>query len=109
MAITVNDTALSNGMPSAPLRTVQVDADLDASYTTGGYAIAALAGQTIVTSEYVPHWNGAALRWFRLESAAAGVVKLVGYVSTNGAPGVEVTAAVDLSGHTALVVNGIAQ
>ena len=109
MAITVNATASSNGMPSAPLRAVQVDVDLDNSYPAGGYAIAALAGKTIVTSEYVPHYDASELRWFRLESPSAGVVNLVAYDTADGAPSTETTAADDMTGHTGLVVNGLAE
>ena len=104
MAITVNSASLSNGMPSAPLRVVKINVDLDTSYPTGGYDISdQLEGGTVVSSPTVPHYNGAALRWFKVSAAG----KVQGFVNTSGAPGVEVTAAVNLSGHTGLVIEGV--
>lgn len=109
MAITVNDTQLSSGQPSSPLRAVSVDADLDNSYPAGGYEIAALRGQTVKISDYVPHWDGSELRFFRLESPSAGVVNLVAYDAANGAPDAETTPADDMTGHAGLVVNGVVE
>lgn len=109
MALTVNDTSKSHGMPSAPVRAVQVDVDLDNSYPAGGYEVPELRGQTIVTSEFVPNYDASELRWFRLESPSAGIVHVVAYDNASGAPSTETTPADDMSGHTGLVVNGIAE
>lgn len=111
MALTNVTGVNGTKQPSAPAFAVKITADLDGSYPAGGYDLSEVAGfkgATIVTSSPVPHWDGAALRWFKLVDDG-GTPKLRGFVSTNGAPGVQVTAAVDLSGHTGLTVEGMAQ
>jgi len=97
MAITVNSVVRSTGQASAPRRMQTLNVDMDASYPTGGEDVSAsLVGGTVEWSETVPHYDGATLRFFRVSSAG----KIQAFVSTGGAPGVEVTAATDLSGHT---------
>jgi len=104
MAITINSASLSNGMPSAPLRAVKIDADLDASYPDGGYDVSdQLEDGTVVSSPWVPHYDGSALRWFRV--GADG--KLHAHASTNAAPGAEEAGTTNLAGHTGLVIEGI--
>jgi hypothetical protein len=107
MAITVNSAGVSHGMPSAPLRATSVNVDLDNSYPEGGYEIVALRGQTVVHSDFVPHYDAAELRWFRLENPSDGVVNLVAYDTANGAPGTETDAGDDMTGHAGLVVGAI--
>ena len=105
MAITVNSVALSNGMPSAPLRFIKLDVDLDASYPAGGYDVSdQLEGGTVVSSPTVPHYDGADLRWFKV--TAAGM--LVSLETANGAPGAETADTTDVSGHTGLIIEGVA-
>ena len=107
MAITVNSVAPSfatenQNEPSALFATVRVNVDLDTSYPTGGYDLSAnLPGVTVRACAYVPHYDGAALRWFRVEDSS-GTPKLVGYVNTSGAPGAQVAGTTDLHGHTGL-------
>jgi hypothetical protein len=104
MAITINSAALSTGQPSAPVRHAKINVSLDASYPTGGYDITSqLGGGTVVSSPTVPHYDGAALRWFKVTSAG----KVISYVNTSGAPGAETGAATNLSGHTNLIIEGI--
>ena len=113
MALVVNSAEKSNGMPSAPLRVVEVDFDADANYpnpggdVTGGYTVPELAGATVVACEPVPNYDGAALRWLDAVNGtldSEGEVKIRARVSTNGAPGVEATDLDDLSGHTGVKI-----
>lgn len=102
MAITVNSVARGNGMPSAPQRIQNLNVDLDNSYPAGGYSISSsLKGGTVVWSETKPHYNGAVLRWFRVNPATS---KLQAFADDNGAPGAETAPAADLSAHTGLEV-----
>lgn len=107
MAITDNGGAVSGGQPSATLRCGVINVDLDATSIAGGYDLDAAGvlpkGITVKASPFVPHYDGAALRWFRIVNVS-GVNRLKAYASTNAAPGAEVGAGVDLSGHTGLEV-----
>lgn len=97
MAITVNSKSLSNGQPSAPLRAVTVNVDLDNSYPAGGYDISdQLEGGQVVHSIPLLHFDSSALRW--LEVGTDNKVKC--FVNTSGAKGVETSGATDVSGHT---------
>lgn len=104
----------SNGtkQPSAPAFPVEVTADLDASYPSGGYDLSAVdgfVGATLVWSPPVPHFDGTATtRWVQLVDDA-GTPKLKVYADASGAPGGEVSAATDLSNHTGVTVGGMAQ
>jgi hypothetical protein len=102
MAITVNSAGNSNGMPTAPQRVTVVNVDLDNSYPTGGYDITASLpdGVTVTWSETVIHYDASALRYLKV--TGTGFVQA--FVQTDGAPGVEVTAAVDVSGHTGVSI-----
>lgn len=112
MALTVNSTSKSNGMPSAPLRVAEIDFDADASYpnpgggVTGGYTVPSLAGATVVACEPVEHYDGAAVRYFDAvnDAAAEGTVKIRARAQTNGAPGAEAADTTDLSGHTGVKI-----
>jgi len=119
MALTNITTAESHKAPSAPLFAVKVIADLDASYPAGGYPLNELGatddpdrvfpGAKIVQSAPVPHFDGAATtRWFRLVDDG-GVAKLACYTDASGSPGAEVAGATDLSAHTGVEVEGLAQ
>lgn len=97
MAITINSAVLSNGQPSAPLRAVKVDVDLDASSPAGGYDISdQLQGGTVVHGDAHLDYDGAALRWLQIGTDN----KVHAYANTNGAKGAEEAGATDLSGHT---------
>lgn len=119
MALTNITTVHSQKTPSAPMFAVKVTADMDASYPAGGYplnelgstddAVQAFPGAKIIQSVPVPHFDGTATtRWFRLVDAS-GVAKLACYADSNGTPGGEVSAATDLSAHTGVEVEGLAQ
>lgn len=109
MALTNVSTAKSTGQPSALFRVGTLTADLDASYPTGGYSLAALfPGLTVVGSLPVPHYNGATLRWLKVVDDS-GTPKLRAYVNTGGAPGAQVAGATDLSAHTGCVVSFFCQ
>lgn len=106
--LTVNDSGLSTGQPSAPVRVVKANVDGDATYPAGGYDMSAqFPGQTVQAGPMVPSYNGAALNFFRLEDAS-GTPKLVIYDSANGEPTTE-TVTADQSGHTGVDVWALAQ
>jgi hypothetical protein len=110
MALVVNSADKSNGMPSAPLRVVEVDFDPDTSYpnpggVVGGYAVPELAGATVVGCEPVPHYDGSALRWFdAVNGDSEGEVNIRARVSANGAPAAEVANGVDLDAHNGVKI-----
>lgn len=107
MAVTVNSVTKSGGSPAAYLQAVEVDIDGDISYPTGGYDVSGDAawpkGAAVVQSDFVPNYDGAELRWARLEGA--GMV--VFYDTANAAPSTETTATDDMSGHTGVRVGAI--
>jgi hypothetical protein len=105
MAITVNSTLVTGGQPSATHRSGTINVDLDATSILNGYDLSAVlpTGITVRASAYVPHYDGSALRWFRIVDVA-GVPRLQAYADTNSAPGALVGAGVNLSGHTGLEV-----
>lgn len=104
MAITVNSTVQTLAVPSAPQRTIVINADLDATSIANGYDVSAqFPGATVKYSAYVPNYDGATLRWFRL-AMVSSVMRLQAYADSNGAPGTIVGAGVDLSGHTGVEV-----
>lgn len=106
MAITVNSNTKTTGMPSAPVRMVILNVDLDATSILNGYDVSAqVPGLTLKHSAWVPHYDGSTLRWFRLYTVS-GVVRLQAFTNNNGAPGSLVGAGVDLSNHTGLEVVG---
>ena len=90
-SVTPSVTAENGGQPSARLNVARVNVTGAASYVTGGDSLAAsLPGCKVVGCPFVPTWDGAELRWARIEDAA-GVAKLKFY---------DTTAADDVSGHT---------
>lgn len=109
MALTVTTNTLGIGVPTALKRTAELLVSADNSYPAGGYDLSAqLVGATVVKSEYVPSYDGAALRFFKIVNVS-GTPKLKCYAGTNNAPGAEVAGATDLSGHTGVVVGCIFQ
>lgn len=99
-SVTPSVTAENGGQPSARLNVARVNVTGAASYVTGGDSLAAsLPGCKVVGCPFVPTWDGAELRWARIEDDA-GVAKLKFYDTSNGAPAAETTAADDVSGHT---------
>lgn len=110
MAITINSSADAGQVPKAPILAGKVDVDLDASYIATGYDVSATLpdGVTVVHSDFVPNYDGAALRWFKIVDVS-GVPRLKAFATANGAPGAEVAGATDLSGHTGLVVGWIGE
>lgn len=99
-SVTPSITAENGGQPSARFNAARVNVTGAASYVTGGDSLAAsLPGATIVACPFVPNYNGAELRWARIENDG-GVAKLKFYDNNNGAPGAETTATDDVSGHT---------
>lgn len=99
ISVTPAVNAENSGQPSARLNGARVNVTGVASYVQGGEDIsAALPGYKIQTCPFVPTWDGAELRWARIEDDA-GVAKLLFYDNDNGAPGAETTAADDVSGH----------
>jgi len=116
MAITINSTVNpsvdpdeNSIQPSAPEKAASVNVDLDdscpnAGAGNSGYSLAAsFDGAVVCPSPFVPHYDGSALRWFRVEDQG-GVAKLRAYTSANGAPSTEAANEDDLSGHTGLEV-----
>jgi len=110
MALVVNSSTAGGKQPSAPLMAGKVDCDPDASYPAGGYSLKSTlpSGITILAGEAVPHYDGAALRWFRIVDVS-GTPTLKCYANGSGAPGAEVAAATDLSGHNNVVVGYVGQ
>jgi hypothetical protein len=110
MALTINSSADAGRVPKAPLLAGEINVDADASYPATGYDVSATLpdGVTVRHSEFVPDYDGAALRWFRIVDVS-GVPRLKAYASANGAPGAEVAGATDLSGHTGLTVGWIGE
>lgn len=104
-SITAKD---SGRAPKVTMMAGSFKATLDTSYPTGGYSIAAHLppGVEVISSTPVPHYDGAALRWFQIVNTA-GVAMLKAFVNGSGAPGAEVTAAVNLSGHVGVVVGWV--
>ena len=99
-SVTPSVTAENGGQPSARLNVARLNVTGAASYVTGGDSVAAsMPGCKAVGCPYVPTWDGAELRWARIEDDA-GTPKLKFYDNDNGAPGAETTAADDVSGHT---------
>jgi len=105
MAITVNSTVESGGQPSATHRSGTINVDLDASSPAGGYDLSAALpdGIAVTASAYVPHYDGSALRWFRIVQVN-GTPRLKIYANTNAAPGAEDAGGTDLAGHTGLEI-----
>jgi len=99
-SVTPSVTDENRGQPSARLNVARVNVTGSASYETGGEDVSAsLPDCTVIGCPYVPTWNGAELRWARIEDDA-GTARLVFYDNDNGAPGTETTATDDVSGHT---------
>jgi hypothetical protein len=108
MALVENSSSQSNGMPSAPLRALKANVDLDATYPAGGYDLSAIfPGTVVVHGPWIPSYDGAALYWLRLVDDG-GTPKLMVHDTANGAPGAE-TATADQSGHTGLDVYGFGE
>ena len=105
MAITVNTATPGLGQPSAPKRAFEFDVDLDNAYPAGGYALTALAGFTPIVTPWVPNYDGAALRWLKISAAG----KVVVHADDNGGPGAEVAGSTDVSGHTGVVLQCLAE
>lgn len=117
MAITINSAENptvspdeNSGQPSAPFHSASINVDLDNSYpnpgggVVGGYDISAsFSGAVVAPSPFVPDWDGAALRWFKVVDDD-GTPKLQSYADANGSPGAQTANATDLSGHTGLEV-----
>ncbi len=106
MAITVVGTPVDSGrQPSAPIMAGRIVVTLDTSYPTGGYDITASLppGVTVIPQPPICHYDGSALRWIGISAAG----KVQAWVSTSGAPGAEVTAAVNVSGHTSVPLTWI--
>lgn len=105
MAVTVNSASYGGEQPSAPIACGTINIDADSSYPTGGYDVSSSLpdGVTIIHSGYIEHYDGAAVRYCRLANVS-GTVRAKFYAQTNGAPGAEVSAATDLSGHTGVEV-----
>ena len=98
MAITVVGTPVDAGrQPSAPLMAGRIVVTLDTSYPTGGYDITSSLpqGVTVIPQAPIAHYDGSALRWIGINASG----KVQAWVNTSGAPGAEVTAAVNVSGH----------
>lgn len=99
-SVTPSVTLENGGQPSARLNSTRVNVTGVASYIAGGDSLAAdLPGIQVVACPYVPTWDGAELRWARIEDDS-GVPKLLFYDNDNGSPGSETTATDDVSGHT---------
>ena len=107
MTITVNSAVPSTGQPSAPLRVVSIDVDLDASYPAGGYDVNAQLGQneTVVGQFFQPFFAAATLRWYKVN----GLGFVQAFADDNGAPGAEVAGSTDLSATTGLQLTAIVQ
>lgn len=104
--------AENQSQPSAAFNSDTLTVDLDDSYTNpgggvvGGYDLSGIiqAGAKVMGDlPLVPHYDGSVLRWFKIIDDD-GTPKLQAFVSTNGAPGVQVANEADLSGHTSLSV-----
>lgn len=102
MALTVNNSDDQGKAPIQPAMAGVINVDADATYAAGGYDVSAELpdGVTIVFSPFVPMYDGAALRWGRLENGTAGPVFKI-YDNDNGAPGSE-TSTADQSGNTGI-------
>jgi hypothetical protein len=99
ISVTPAVDAENSGQPSARLNVARVNVTGVASYVTGGESLAAaLPGYKVVGCPFVPTWDGAELRWARIEDLA-GVAMLKFYDNDNGSPGSETTATDDVSGH----------
>ncbi len=107
MAITVNSSSASSGQPSAPLRLVTINVDLDASYPAGGYDVNAQIGQneTVVGQFFQSFFAAATLRWYKVNSF--GFVQA--FANNSGAPGAEVAGSTDLSATTGLELTAVVQ
>jgi hypothetical protein len=105
MALVVNSTRQGGSQPSAPIMAGRLDASPDSSYPAGGYSVKANLpnGVEVIHSPYVPHYDGATLRWFRIVDVT-GTPTLKCYANGSGAPAAEVAPATDLSGHDNVVV-----
>ncbi len=101
MAITIVSTASSGGQPSAPFRVTKLVVTPDASYPTTGYDVSASlpAGATVVGCAAVPTYDGSTLRSAKINATTK---KVQMFINTGGAPGVEVTAAVDVHLHVGI-------
>ena len=100
MAITVNTAGASAGMPTAPQRVIELDVDLDASYPTGGYDVAASLPQSpTLVSPFVAASNGTTPIYLRINPAT---LKLQAFVDDTF---VEVAGAVDLATYTGVKVH----
>jgi hypothetical protein len=101
MAITIVSTGSSGGQPSAPFRLTKLVVTPDASYPTGGYDVTSSlpAGGTVVGCAAVQTYDGSTLRWAKIN---ASTKKVQMFINTGGAPGVEVTAAVDVHLHASI-------
>ncbi len=108
MAVTVNSYVDGGRQPSAPVMGGSINIDADASYPEDGYDVSSSLppGVTILHSDYVINYDGAALRYCRLASVN-GTVRAKFYAQTDGAPGAEVSAATNLAGHTGLDIGWI--
>lgn len=96
MAITINSASPSGGQPSAPLRVVVLDVDLDNSYPAGGYDVSdQLEGGTVRAAERILDYDGSTLRWLTVLPTG----KVAALVNTNGAPGADTSPTTDVSGH----------
>ena len=119
MALTDNGTtARGSAQGSSAWRSKLLDLDLDDSYTnpgggvTGGYDLSAvIPNTTLILSDVIPHYDGAARRWFDVvqDGTTEGLLRLRCRADTNSAPGAEVADDTDLSGHTGLVLGLIVE
>lgn len=98
MAITVDSVTMTPGAPSEPVRVLELQVDLDASYPTGGYDVTASINtegtQTIVMAPLCPISDGTTLRYLQINPSTK---KVQVFAQTTLA---EVAAATDLSANT---------
>jgi len=107
MPITVNSLGNSGGQPSAPLRAVELDVDLDNSYPTGGYDVTADLpdGSTLRWSPRVQVSDGTTPILLALVQVGTSIF-VQAFVEATGA---EVANTTDLSAYTGVKVGGMVE
>lgn len=67
MAIDINSAIRSTGQPSAPVRVVEIDVDLDDSYPTGGYDVSDEITETVAVGIMTPISDGTTVRYAKID------------------------------------------
>lgn len=108
MAVTVNSAVDGGRQPSAPMMAGKINADCDASYPADGYDVTSSLpdGVTIIHSEPVFAYDGAALRMLQLANVGS-TVRLKVFATANGAKGAELAATTGCAGLTGVDVGWI--